>query len=69
MAAEVHGQLPPAKAQMLQTLRSLVSDARGAAAIDYSLIVAIVAVAGISAMRAIGVKSADVMNAIATTLT
>lgn len=54
---------------MLHLFRSLVGDARGAAAIDYSLIAAIVAVAGISAMRAIGAKSAGTMNAVATALT
>jgi Flp pilus assembly pilin Flp len=42
---------------------------RGAAMIDYSLIAAIVAVAGISALRAIGVKAASVMNTVAVTLT
>ena len=54
---------------MLPVFRSLTRDTRGAAMIDYSLIAAIVAVAGISAMRAIGVKSANVMNTVAVTLT
>ena len=55
---------------MLSRFRSLFrlvarSD-RGASAIDYSLIAAIVAVAGISALRASG-KGSSVLNAIANT--
>jgi Flp pilus assembly pilin Flp len=53
---------------MLSLFRLLARDQKGATAIDYSLIVAIVAVAGISAMRVMGDKFAGVMNAIANTL-
>ena len=59
----------PAKAHMLRLLQSLLGETRGVSAVDYSLIAAIIAVAGISAMRAIGAKSVNTMNAIATTLT
>jgi len=54
---------------MLRLLQSFFSEARGVSAVDYSLIAAIIAVASISALRAIGAKSAGAMNAIATTLT
>ncbi|HYC66232.1 MAG TPA: Flp family type IVb pilin [Reyranellaceae bacterium] len=54
---------------MLRLLHSLLGETRGVSAVDYSLIAAIIAVAGISAMRAIGAKSVNTMNAIATTLT
>jgi Flp pilus assembly pilin Flp len=54
---------------MLHVLRSLVGNTRAAAAVDYSLIAAIIAVAGISAMRAIGAKSATALNTAVTALT
>ena len=53
---------------MLQQFRLLSRSDRGVAAVDYSLIVAIIAIAGISAMRAIGAKAGGVLNIIATTL-
>jgi Flp pilus assembly pilin Flp len=53
---------------MLAHIRSLARATHGASMVDYSLIAAIIAVAGISAMRAIGVKASGVMNTIAVTL-
>ena len=53
---------------MLAFFSSFMRDTRGATAIDYSLIIAIVSIAGIAAMRAMGVKAATVMNTVANTL-
>ncbi len=53
---------------MLRQFRLLFDSDRGVAAVDYSLIVAIIAIAGISALRAMGTKAGGVLNIIATTL-
>ena len=53
---------------MLSLFRSLARHDRGATTIDYSLISAIIAVAGISAMRAVGSKMTNAMSAIASTI-
>ena len=52
---------------MLNIFRFLSRKARGTSLVDYSLIAAIMAVAGISALQAIGAKGVDVLNVIAPT--
>ena len=50
---------------MLSLISSLARDTRGATAIEYALIAAVLSMAAIIAMRAIGIRSADVMNTVA----
>lgn len=53
---------------MLSLFRCMARNNTGATAIDYSLIAAIVAVAGVSALHAIGSKTTTVMNTIGNAL-
>ena len=54
--------------EMLEPLRSLAQDRRGATAIEYTLIAALIALAAIVAMGAIGSKITNVMNTIGNTI-
>jgi Flp pilus assembly pilin Flp len=54
---------------MLAVFRSFVRDTRGARLVDYSLIAAVAAVAGISALCAIGGKAAVTTTGLAGPLT
>jgi Flp pilus assembly pilin Flp len=53
---------------MLNMFRSLTRKTRNASLVDCSLIAAIVAVAGISALKAMGGKGFDFVSAVATSL-
>jgi Flp pilus assembly pilin Flp len=48
---------------MLKIFRFMARDLRGASLTDFSLIAAIVAVVGFSALRAVGAKAATVLHA------
>ena len=47
---------------MIQLLRSVVRNRRGATAIEYGLIAALIAIAGIAAMQGLGNQLSKTMN-------
>ena len=53
---------------MFRTLRNFIADDSGATAIEYGLIAALVSVAAITALNALGGALIDVFNHVATTL-
>ncbi|BEV00940.1 Flp family type IVb pilin [Novosphingobium olei] len=52
----------------MQTIRTLMSDTRGATAIEYGLIAALIAVAAITAMSSLGSSLSGTFNKVATTV-
>ena len=53
---------------MLKTMRSLIADESGATAIEYGLIAALVSVAGIVALEAMGKSLSDMFSAVSSKL-
>jgi pilus assembly protein Flp/PilA len=53
---------------MIRLLKTLLSDDQGATAIEYGLIAALIAVAAITAMSAVGTHLSTTFNTIATKL-
>jgi pilus assembly protein Flp/PilA len=53
---------------MVAILRCLIRDKRGATAIEYSLIAALIAVASISAITTVGTHLSTTFNSVATKL-
>jgi pilus assembly protein Flp/PilA len=53
---------------MFKRFAKLMNDSRGATAIEYGLIAALIAVAAISAMRSIGTKLGTTFNNVSTEL-
>ena len=54
---------------MLSLFRRLLSNERGATAIEYTLIASLIAVAAIAAMTSVGGKVSNVMNNVAGAMT
>lgn len=52
----------------MKYFRKLIGDSKGATAIEYGLIAALIAVAAISAMSAVGKKVATVFNNVSTNM-
>jgi pilus assembly protein Flp/PilA len=59
--------LPPLEVDMIKFL-SLIKDEKGATAIEYGLIAALIAVAAIGAMTSIGTKLGTTFNNVANSL-
>lgn len=54
---------------MLSTFRKLIKSDRGAAAIEYTLIASLIAVAAITAMNTVGGKVTNVLTNVANSMT
>jgi pilus assembly protein Flp/PilA len=54
---------------MLSLFRRLARDVNGASAVEYTLIVSLIAVAAIASMRSVGSKVSNVLGNLGTSLT
>jgi pilus assembly protein Flp/PilA len=69
MQAPIEERFYPLEIQMLSIFRRFMKNEKGATAIEYSLIAALIAVAAITAMTTVGGKVANSLNTVGNSLT